>query len=258
MGAKTLDVSIMKNDRLLFFAIATLALVAIAFMDAIPQNKLYHDFANQKNFFGLNNGADVISNLAFFLAGLSGCLVLASSRLTYAKSSWLTFFIGTILVSFGSAYYHISPNNDTLVWDRLPMTVSFMGFFSALIVIHFGHKRETLFLFIATALGLLSVVYWAIFDDLKYYYYVQGIPIISTIVFLTAYKSQRLIKRYLWLAIVLYLLAKVTEYFDLEIFQLTYGAISGHTLKHFFAAGAPLVMAMMLYQLEQASDPQTG
>ncbi|MBT3812899.1 MAG: hypothetical protein HOE45_04700 [Gammaproteobacteria bacterium] len=38
-----------------------------------------------------------------------------------------------ILVAAGSSYYHWNPNNQTLVWDRLPMTICFMSLFVALL-----------------------------------------------------------------------------------------------------------------------------
>ena len=37
------------------------------------------------------------------------------------------FFLGLFLTGFGSGYYHWEPTNDTLVLDRLPMTILFAG-----------------------------------------------------------------------------------------------------------------------------------
>jgi hypothetical protein len=47
----------------------------------------------------------------------------------------------------------------------------------------------------------------------------------------------------------LYVLAKVFEHFDREIFELT-GAVSGHTLKHVAAGLAGLPVAYMLWRRE--------
>jgi hypothetical protein len=41
--------------------------------------------------------------------------------------SWTLFFAGVTAVGFGSSYYHLNPNDATLVWDRLPVS-----FFSSL------------------------------------------------------------------------------------------------------------------------------
>jgi len=52
--------------------------------------------------------------------------------------------------------------------------------------------------------------------------------------------------RYLVIALAFYALAKLFEHYDHGIFELTGGAVSGHTIKHLFAAGAPAaILAMM-------------
>ena len=38
--------------------------------------------------------------------------------------SWTLFFAGVTAVAFGSSYYHLNPNDATLVWDRLPVSFS--------------------------------------------------------------------------------------------------------------------------------------
>ena len=37
------------------------------------------------------------------------------------------FFLGTVLVGFGSGHYHLAPDNDRLLWDRLAMMLAFMA-----------------------------------------------------------------------------------------------------------------------------------
>lgn len=37
---------------------------------------------------------------------------------------WTCFYIGVAAVGFGSAYYHLQPNDSTLVWDRLPVSLT--------------------------------------------------------------------------------------------------------------------------------------
>jgi hypothetical protein len=39
-----------------------------------------------------------------------------------------------LLTAFGSSWYHLDPNNATLVWDRLPMTITFMSMVAAVIM----------------------------------------------------------------------------------------------------------------------------
>lgn len=38
-------------------------------------------------------------------------------------------FYSTIAIAVGSTYYHWNPNDSTLVWDRLPMTLAFVSIF---------------------------------------------------------------------------------------------------------------------------------
>jgi hypothetical protein len=39
-----------------------------------------------------------------------------------------------VLTAVGSGYYHLAPDNESLFWDRLPMTIAFMGLVSSQIV----------------------------------------------------------------------------------------------------------------------------
>lgn len=47
--------------------------------------------------------------------------------------AYLVVFLGLLLTAIGSSFYHLAPDNARLVWDRLPMTLAFMGLASAMI-----------------------------------------------------------------------------------------------------------------------------
>ncbi|TVU36912.1 hypothetical protein EJB05_18867, partial [Eragrostis curvula] len=102
---------------------------------AIPQDEDYHDFADQRTLFlGIPNTLNVISNIPFLFVGITG-LVLChyndyfrlrymDTRICFSQGelwSWTLFFAGVTAVAFGSSYYHLFPNDATLVWDRLPV-----------------------------------------------------------------------------------------------------------------------------------------
>jgi hypothetical protein len=101
-------------------------------MHPISQSLSFHNFADHRAWLGIPNFGNVVSNLPFLFVGLSGLALLKersvsrSFRLIYAL-----LFLGVILTGIGSAYYHSNPNNDTLVWDRIPMTIVFMSILSA-------------------------------------------------------------------------------------------------------------------------------
>src|SRR5713101_7095047 len=59
----------------------------------------------------------------------------ARQSLSIPGERWLYFamFSALILTAWGSAYYHLAPDNARLVWDRLPIMIVFMALLSAVI-----------------------------------------------------------------------------------------------------------------------------
>ena len=133
------------------------------------QDPAYHDFADRRTFLGIPNFFDVTSNLAFLLVGIAGLRISLRNRLDRSRNAWVALFAGVTLVSVGSAYYHWDPSNQTLLWDRLPITIGFMGLFAALLGEYIGERLGMLLLVPALILGFASVVYWHKFDDLRFY-----------------------------------------------------------------------------------------
>lgn len=213
----------------------------------IAQNLAYHNFADQRLFWGTPNFLDVYSNIGFFLIGLFG-LKDSFNYPTY-KTSWVIFFFGVLLVAPGSAYYHLSPNNQTLVWDRLPMTIGFMGIFTAILCETFQIKKEKLTLFSLISLGLYSVIHWSIYDDLRLYIWVQLAPLLAILFIGVMHKSESIKGSYLVMTILFYILAKLVEKYDQDIFMATGRIVSGHSLKHFLAAVAILFLYLMKKRL---------
>ena len=191
----------------------------------------------------------MISNLPFVIIGSLGLKnVLSSLKGNSLKLSFIWFFIGIILTGFGSAYYHFNPNDTTLIWDRLPMTISFMSFLSIIISefidVHFGKKALFPFLII----GVLSIGYWVVFQDLRMYVLVQFLPISLIPIILFLSKNNLKLKKYFWLILIAYIVAKFLESYDLFIYSTTYNLISGHTLKHFAAAIAPYIFYRFVHE----------
>jgi intracellular septation protein A len=218
-------------------------LLALPLLPPIAQDPRYHAFADTRFMCGVANFQNVASNLGFLLAGVAG---LAFCWRRCRELSWLAFFAGVVLVAFGSAYYHLQPNDETLVWDRLPMTIAFMALFTALLKEHLMVRREGTLLALSIAVGIASIAWWRMTGDLKFYVWVQVAPFLAIAVLLALYRG-RYTGRY-WLAygLLFYALAKVTEFNDLRVYALTGGLISGHALKHLLAAVAPLCVYVML------------
>lgn len=228
-----------------FAIFVLLFLMVLQFTDPIPQDTAFHLFADQRYWLKIVNFADVISNLPFLMVGLAG-IRLSLNNSTEICMSWLVFFIGLVLVAAGSSYYHLQPNNQTLVWDRLPMTISFMSLFVALLVENISPKIEKKLLPAAILLGLSSVLYWQYSGDLRFYGFIQAGTLIAIPVVLFFYKSKHSHRHYLMYGLLFYLLAKVFEITDKLVFSLTSQLVSGHTIKHLFAAVATYCVYLML------------
>ena len=155
------------------------------------------------------------------------------------KILWLVYYIGVGLVSIGSSYYHWEPNNRRLVWDRLPMTISFVALTA--IVIQDTVYNISLVAFVAMLfIGISTVIYWHLVDDLRPYLLVQFgsiayVPICYGLFGSLHYNDSDLVRRYME-AMMFYVLAKVAEVYDKSIFEWTGNRISGHTLKHLLSS----------------------
>jgi hypothetical protein len=237
-------------------------LLGLFIIDPIPQAPAYHLFADVRSIFGIPNFNNVASNAGFVIVGVIGLFVMLgvkrSSIFTQRTDAWpyLIFFAGVALVSVGSSYYHLEPSNERLFWDRLPMSVAFMAFCSAIIADRIHNKLgNTWLLALLVGLGILSLVYWNITEsqgqgDLRFYGFVQFYPIILLPVVLWLFPVSRYtIGRYLGWVIAWYALSKVLELYDKEVFGLLGHIVSGHSLKHLAAAaGAFVVLRMLLSQ----------
>ena len=233
--------------------LSSLALSLIAamfvFVAPIPQPLAYHAFSDPRGWLGIPNFGDVMSNAPFVVVGLYGLWVLIKhpspgAWSADARMALAVFFIGVVLVGPGSAYYHWAPDNATLFWDRLPMTVGFMGLLSAVIWDRLGVRWA---LPVLIAVGAFSAIYWRISDDLRAYILVQFLPVLLIPLIMALWPHGKWIT---WRAIVgafvFYALAKLTEHFDAEVLALLGESISGHTIKHLFAALGPLAVALTL------------
>ncbi len=222
------------------------SLILLLLQTPIKQDLAYHQFIDTRNLFGIPNFYNVISNLPFFLVGISGVLFCTKQTPCNISPGWLCFFVGISLVSIGSAYYHCDPDNQSLVWDRLPMTMGFMGMFTALLGEFVDSKLAKYTLLPMILIGLCSVLVWYEFDDLRFYVWVQFMPLLLIPLMLLLYRSRYTHSYLLIPVLILYGLAKMLEAFDAQIFFLLHNEISGHTIKHIFAAlGSGTILWML-------------
>ena len=225
--------------RLTLISIAVLSALFMLFTPRIPQSLEYHLFADVSRAMGIPNFWNVASNLPFALVGLYGLTLRHAVKPQHLLPYYL-FCIGVILVAFGSGYYHYAPSNHTLVWDRLPMTIAFMSLFSVILGDSVLRQQSTPLLFILIALGIASIVYWHFSEelgagDLRPYALVQFLPMLIIPLILWRSPPRNLTPVWIWVTLLFYLLAKVFEHFDAQIYW-SLKLISGHSLKHVAAA----------------------
>ena len=244
---------------LILIALLVAGLLGLLALDPIPQSPDYHRFTDTRSLFGIPNFNDVASNAGFAVVGILGAAVVVGStrRAIFAEPSdawpYLVFFIGVALVSVGSAYYHWAPSNDRLLWDRLPMSIAFMAFCSAIIADRIDAKAGNVWLLpVLIGLGLVSLVYWnwtesAGRGDLRFYGFVQFFPMIAIPAICLLFPEYRnLSVRAIALVAGWYALSKLLEHFDREVFDFLRHGVSGHTLKHLAAATAAFVVLRVL------------
>lgn len=206
-------VQISQRNKILVMAACVATVVFLIFAPPLHQSQSYHDFADRRTILAIPNFCDVISNLPFLVVGLMG---LAKFRDRASR----ILFLGVFFTAFGSAYYHLAPDNARLFWDRLPMTIAFMSLFA--LAINQRKLAVPLVLF-----GIMSVVWWRVTDNLWLYGLVQFGTMAALLVLAARRESG------LWPVFIFYGLSKISEYFDKQIYSML--PLSGHTIKHLLA-----------------------
>ena len=231
-------------------------IITFIFVEPLPQDPGYHKFADSRTYWKIPNTFDVLSNLALVIVGLLG-VVAALKKLRDQKFNaplfqYLIFFGGVFLTGFGSVYYHLSPTNQTLIWDRLPITILSFGFFCSVISEMVSPKASLILIGPLLLIGIGSVYYWNYTEslgrgDLRLYGIVQFLPLILTALIFVMYKFPKNYVPYIGGVLFFYALSRITEFLDHQIYD-SLQFISGHTLKHLFAAAAACFILLMLWR----------
>jgi hypothetical protein len=158
-------------------------------------------------------------------------------------------FAGIFLGGFGSSYYHLNPNDDTLFWDRLPMTLCFAAILAAVVEERVDAKAGAMLLRPLLAIGIFSLLLWRWTDDLRLYAWAQFFPFLALVLILSLFPPKYTGTSYWVGAAALYALAKLFEYYDHKVYSFV-GILSGHTLKHLAAASACLAI-LKLFQVRR-------
>lgn len=240
---------------------ALIVLGGIASQNPIAQDVSYHSFADSRKIWSIPNFWNVVSNIPLIIAGFIGVNSFKQAGklkvISETNTAYILLFSGTFLVGFGSSYYHLAPDNQTLVWDRLPMTIAFMSLFSIIISEFISVRSGKALLLPLILTGVCSVIYWHFSEmsfkgDLRFYALVQFYPMMTIPIMLLCFRSRCTHTQAYWWLLLSYIAAKVFEHFDAEVYNVL-GFISGHSLKHIFAAVGIFVL-LYFYQQRNCNE----
>ncbi len=237
------------NRLKILLAIIVVAIIIVFSLDPIAQEPAYHHFADRRRVINIANFYNVLSSLPFVIVGIMGMRLVVLDQVTGGlaelRAVYLTFFAGVFLTGFGSAYYHLQPDNQTLLWDRLPMTVAFMALLCAIIGEYISTQLARKLCVPLLILGMASVVYWQVTElnghgDLRAYVLVQFLPVLLIPLILCMFASRLNGDKYIWILIGAYAASKLLELLDNPLYS-AFGLLSGHSLKHLAAAFGTLI-----------------
>lgn len=234
-------------------------MLTAAMLPPIPQPMEYHQFADQRMFFGIPNYLNVVSNLPFLVIGVAGLVFIlplpglrARGGLMNLSERWpyIILFLSVLLAGFCSAYYHLVPDNDHLFWDRLPIATGIAALLAATLAERVSLKLGLQLLPVLVMIGSGSVLYWYYSEqqgagNLNFYIVAQGYSLLLVVLLGCFFSSRYTRGADMYVVIALYTLAKLAEFLDQAIYDLGQ-LISGHTLKHLIAALAVYWILRML------------
>ena len=242
----------MRKRTWLIVGLAVVAMAAAFLLPAMPQPPAYHDFADSRRMLGMANFLDVTSNAAFLLVGVAGIVValLPRTRLVTGAERllYVVFFVGMVLTAGGSAYYHLAPDNETLFWDRVPMTISFMALVAAQVAERISLRAGVILLTPMLLVGVGSVVYWreterAGAGNVTPYGILQAFSVLVMLV-MAILPSRYTRANDVYKIFAAYVAAKILEALDWQVLEMA--GVSGHTLKHLAAALAGYLVLKMI------------
>ena len=226
--------------------VTLVTVLVLCFIPPIPQSPEYHQFADTQIYLGIPNFWNVVSNVPFLFIGFWGLYLLGRRwkeggfQGPVEMAPYMALIAGVFLTGLGSAYYHWEPNNNTLIWDRLPMTVIFMSLVSIVLLERVGVREGVGALVPLLLLGMGSVFYWSWTEslgrgDLRPYAFIQFYPPVFIVLVLCFFRKPFFHFRSLIWAFIFYGIAKIFELNDESIHGFL-GFIGGHPVKHVFAA----------------------
>ncbi len=222
------------------------AVLTACFGPAVAQQARYHDFADQRTWWGLPYAMDVLSNLPFAVGGVWGLLAVCRQPSGAQRSLAAMFFGGLVVAAVCSSSYHWQPDNARLAVDRLGMVLAFAGLLGLAAADRISFRAGWLTAATVLLWGPVSVQVWVASGNLLPWAVLQGGGMLLLLGLAWCRPAAGAWGIRLGAVIAMYALAKLLELGDHTMFAWTGGWVSGHSLKHAVAALAawPVLGAM--------------
>jgi hypothetical protein len=240
----------MDRGLIVLLLLACAIALVLGLLPPMAQPQDYHRFVDTRAWLGVPNFLNVVSNFAFLAVAAAGLYVLRVAPLRMERLPYLLFFLGLAATTFGSAWYHLAPDNARLFWDRLPIAVSFAALLSAVISERISLGAGVLSLAPLAATGAGTVWYWLYSEgqgdgNVLPYFAFQLYGLLAILLLMHRSPPRFTRDTDLYRVLALYGAAVAAEQFDQYLFTLG-GIVSGHTLKHLLAALGTYQLVRML------------
>ena len=240
----------MDRGLLVLLLLACAIALVLGLLPPVAQPQDYHRFVDTRAWLAVPNFLNVVSNLAFLAVAAAGLYVLRDAPLRMERLSYLLFFLALAATAFGSAWYHLAPDNARLFWDRLPIAVCFAALLSAVISERISLAAGVLSLAPLAATGAGTVWYWLYSEgqgdgNVLPYFAFQLYALLAILLLMHRSPSRYSRDTDLYRVVALYGAALAAELLDRQLFALG-EIVSGHTLKHLLAALAAYQLVRML------------
>ena len=218
----------------IFIALALFSVIFVFSSFPVYDGADVHFYADQRSLLGIPNFFNVIPTVLFLILGVMGLWKIGHQRKTFLRTVWMIFFLAVVGIALGSGYYHLDPSDQRLFWDRLSISTVFMALLAGVVTERISLNRAKKVVPFLIFVGMGSVFYWGSTGDLRFYLLMQYFPIISLPLLCFCFPKKG--DKNIYGVVIFYLLAKVVEIYDVQIFSLTHQMISGLTLKQLLAA----------------------
>lgn len=239
---------------------------ALALAPPVPEPAMYRSFIDERELAGIPFFWNVVSNLPLLAAGAWGLYVVARADARAfvdpaEKWGYAVCFAAVGFAGIGSTYFHLAPDADRLMWDRLPIALGFMALLAGVIGDRLGAQASLRALAPLLVAGAMSVFYWR-WSMLRgteniVPYAIAQYGALAAIMMHGALRSRYTRRFDLFVVAGIYAAAKIAEILDRPIYALG-GILSGHTLKHVLAAVAVGWLVRMLQLRCPLSPPSSG